>query len=1312
VALSAPAANALVRGTATTVSATASDASGVAGVQFLLDGANLGAEDTTSPYSITWNSTTAADGPHLLSARARDTAGNVAVSAARTVTVDNALPSGTVVINGGAAATNSRNATLTLSASDATTSVTQMRFSNTGTSWSAAEAYATTKAWTLSTGAGTKTVYAQFMDAAGNWSTSATDTIVLDTTAPTISAVATAPAGTGARQVTWTTNEPATSQVEYGPTTAYGTLSPLDPALVTAHSVTLTGLASGSYNFRVRSRDAAANERLGTNGTFTVTGPDLTPPSAPASATATVQSPSQVLVSWPASTDNVAVAGYRVFRDGLLVGSPTATSFLDTGVLRGTTYAYLVRAFDAAGNVSADSPTATVTTPVLLITAIAASTTTTTATITWTTDVPATSEVEWGTTTAYGFTTGENPTLTTSHAMTLTGLTAGTLHHFRVVSADVSAAHAFSADATFTTTSTSTTGTFLNEILISGMNLPTAVKFLPDGDMLIVELGGHIWLVPAGTTQVDPVPFLTLTNIGTLNGQQGLMDMVLDPGFLTNHQYYVFYTLGTPNRDRVSRFTATPDHTGTVPGSELVIYQDALDANVEHHGGALNFGNDGKLYITTGEHFDPGWSQLLSSPRGKILRINPDGTVPTDNPFYDGAGPNYDAVWALGLRNPYRASYDAPTGRLYVGDVGGNDNANSIEELDVGAAGANFGWPNCEGTSCGSNPAYTSPIYSYPHAGRDAAITAGFVYRGSQFPAEYYGSFFFADYAQNWIRRLTLDASGNVTGVFNFEPPDGSADGPYGDIVYLEQGPDGALYYVDLGYSDTTGQVGVSKIRRIRFVASNQPPTAVATATPVSGLAPLTVSFSSAGSADPEGQPITYLWTFGDNATSTEANPVHVYTLNGPYAARLTVSDGNTGTLSAPINIDVGNRPVPTITSPVNGALFRAGDVLTVSGDATDIEDGILPAAAFAWNIDFLHEGHVHPGLPQVGTKSFTFPIATFGHDYSGNSRFRITLTVTDSTGLQASQVVLVYPDKVNLSFDTVPAGLSLSIDGIPHTTPLVYDTLKGFQHTIAAPDQAAGASSYTFASWSDGGAQSHLITVPNANASYAATYSVAQIPVPPGLVGGWRLDEGAGTSTADVSGNGITGTLVGGPAWSAGVRGNALTFAGTTQYVNLGNPAALQLTGSMTLSAWIRISSNPGDDGAIVAKLGGAGWQLKTSPDTGVRTAAIQISSNGSDSIQRYSSTVLQAGTWYHLAGVFDAAARTLSVYVNGVLDNGVLSGTVPAAQWNDPEAVNIAQRAGFPGTFNFLGAIDEVHVFNRALSAAEIQTDMNTPR
>jgi hypothetical protein len=428
--------------------------------------------------------------------------------------------------------------------------------------------------------------------------------------------------------------------------------------------------------------------------------------------------------------------------------------------------------------------------------------------------------------------------------------------------------------------------------------------------------------------------------------------------------------------------------------------------------------------------------------------------------------------------------------------VGGNVYSTAIEEVDIGARGANYGWPNVEAPN--GNPAYTAPAYYYPHNGRDAAITGGFVYHGSQFPASYQGSYFFADYTQNWIRRLTFDANGNVNGVFNFEPADGSVDGPYGDIVYLTEGPEGALYYIDLGYSDISGTFGVSKIRRISYVqSSNQPPVASASATPTQGQVPLTVNFSSAGSSDPEGQALGYQWTFGDGGTSTAANPQHTYSTAGQYQARLTVSDGVNSTPSTPLTISVGNAPTATILTPTaSDPLFKAGDVISFSGNATDVEDGTLPASAYTWNIDFLHEGHVHPGIPIAGVKSGTFTIPTTGHDFSGNTRYRVTLTVTDSSGLQSSSSVIILPDKVNLTFNTQPSGITLYLDGIAHTGPFVYDTLVGFNHTIEARNQTVGSTTYNFGSWSDGGAQQHTIVVPSTSQSITATYNAVAAPI------------------------------------------------------------------------------------------------------------------------------------------------------------------------------------------------------------------------
>ena len=262
---------------------------------------------------------------------------------------DTSPPTGTVVINGGAAATNSRTVTLTLSATDDLSAVAQMRFSNTGSSFSTAEAYATTKTWTLSSTAGTKTVYVQFKDAAGNWSTQPiTDTIVLDTTAPTISS-RTATAITGhASTITWTTNEPATSQVDYGVTTSYGLTTPLDPELVTSHSVRLSGLStSTTYNYRVRSRDEAGNERVSANSKFTTAAVDA-PPTVQSVSRADGSPTKAPSVSWTV-TFSEAVTGVNA-GDFVLVTTPGSVTGAAISSVTGTGSQYSVTVSTGSGS--------------------------------------------------------------------------------------------------------------------------------------------------------------------------------------------------------------------------------------------------------------------------------------------------------------------------------------------------------------------------------------------------------------------------------------------------------------------------------------------------------------------------------------------------------------------------------------------------------------------------------------------------------------------------------------------------------------------------------------------------------------------------------------------------------------------------------------------------------------------------------------------------------------------------------------------------------------------------------------------------
>ncbi len=222
-----------------------------------------------------------------------------------------------------------------------------------------------------------------------------------------------------------------------------------------------------------------------------------------------------------------------------------------------------------------------------------------------------------------------------------------------------------------------------------------------------------------------------------------------------------------------------------------------------------------------------------------------------------------------------------------------------------------------------------------------------------------------------------------------------------------------------------------------------------------------------------------------------------------------------------------------------------------------------------------------------------------------------------------------------------------------------------------------------------------------------ATTLSAGEVQ---GRVGAYAFDEGAGTTAADSSGNNNTGTLNGATWTTAGKIGNALFFNGTSAYVDLGNAVTLQLTGSMTLSAWINSAAFPGNDAVIVSKKasGELGYQLDTTVDTGPRTIRIKFTDATGSVTSRYGATVLQLNQWYHVAGVYDAQAQTLNAYLNGVLDNGTLLGTVTSTQLNSPLNVNIGRRPGASG-YEFNGTIDEVRIYNRALSQAEIQADMN---
>src|SRR5438128_8853829 len=248
---------------------------------------------------------------------------------------------------------------------------------------------------------------------------------------------------------------------------------------------------------------------------------------------------------------------------------------------------------------------------------------------------------------------------------------------------------------------------FTESMIATGLTAPTAMAFAPDGRLFVCQQGGQLRVIKNGSLLATPFVTLTVNS----SGERGLLGVAFDPNFATNHYLYVYYTVATsPIHNRVSRFTAAGDIAA--PGSHVVILElNNLSSATNHNGGAIHFGPDGKLYIGVGENANGANSQTLSNLLGKMLRINSDGSIPTDNPFYNTATGSNRAIWALGLRNPFTFAIQAGSGRMFINDVG----ASSWEEINDGIAGSNYGWPVHEGVA--NDPNFTDPIFAYPHSG-------------------------------------------------------------------------------------------------------------------------------------------------------------------------------------------------------------------------------------------------------------------------------------------------------------------------------------------------------------------------------------------------------------------------------------------------------------------------------------------------------------------------------------------------------------------------------------------------------------------
>jgi glucose/arabinose dehydrogenase len=665
----------------------------------------------------------------------------------------------------------------------------------------------------------------------------------------------------------------------------------------------------------------------------------------------------------------------------------------------------------------------------------------------------------------------------------------------------------------------------------------TTMTFASDGRLFVSEKQGSVRIVQNGVLLSRP--YLTVAT--NTDGEKGLKSLVFDPAYASNRYVYVYYTDATTLLNKVSRFTTRSDDPGLADPASEVVLVSGIASGIFHSGGALAFGADGKLYISTGDASYSPNGQNLGNLNGKILRINRDGTIPSDNPFVGQSGKRAE-IWAYGLRNPYTFAFNAG-GRLFINDVG---NA-TWEEINEGARGANYGWPTCEG-AC-NTPGFVDPIYAYNHAdGPGKSITGAVFYYGSMFPAGYSGDYFFGDYVGNYIKRYDVETGQVSTFATDTLYP-----------VDLDIGPDGALYYLS---------VENREIHRIAYGNSPPPPpppdgnllqnagfentgtgwlapwqfavrspavgAAVRdTAGPAAGTAALrmdigtpssdwyvqlrqpnvplaagdthTLSFDARASSPrsvrvafqqnvapyakefQQSFAITTGWTrYSATFSLATADPSSLFNINVGDTQGSVWLDNVTLTAAA----DLGQPPVATISQPAANTRYRTGDVITFAGSASDPEDGPLPASALTWEVMFHHDTHTHPFIePFSGATGGTFTIPDTGES-SANVWYRIHLTATDSDGNKHEVTRDILPLTAQLTLATVPTGLGLTLDGAPVTAPYTFTGVVGFRREVSAPaTQTIGGVGYRFRSWSDGGAATHSIATPATNQTLTAVY-------------------------------------------------------------------------------------------------------------------------------------------------------------------------------------------------------------------------------
>src|SRR2546426_730402 len=551
------------------------------------------------------------------------------------------------------------------------------------------------------------------------------------------------------------------------------------------------------------------------------------------------------------------------------------------------------------------------------------------------------------------------------------------------------------------------------EVYKSGLTFPIALAFSSDDRIFFAEKDtGSIRIIYLANRTLLPTPFYTLPNTQNTD-ERGLLGLALDPGFPATPYVYAYQTYndlvnGTVY-NRIVRIVAS----GNTGVSYIVILRmPPLGATI-HNGGVIAFGPDGKLYAVVGENGIPARSQDPLSPMGKVLRMNSDGTAPSDNPFY-GNPAWYNLTYTYGHRNMFGLAFHPITGRVYVTENGPNcnDEINLLPNLT--APDRNFGWGPT--ASCGSQPppADTNqdgprPVFPIWWWGTTICPTNAAIYRGPSFP-RWQGDLFIGECNNPYrFHRLHLVPPG-----YDSVASDDILWTAPTSIIEVEQGPDGAIWLT----TPTT---------IYRYWDSGKPPIASFTANPNPVIVGANVTFDGSGSSDLDGTIVSYAWDFGDSTGGSGAVTFHSYPTYSTFNVTLTVTDNDS--LTGTIYHDVVVRPRPPGPRPpvadfgASPSPTNPGSPVTFDGSASFDPDGRI--VSYTW--DF---GDSTAGSGVMAT-----------HAYANPGVYTAILTVVDNQSLSSNashQVTVNAPPRAAFQFSpaTIYIVVSVTFDGSGSTDP------------------------------------------------------------------------------------------------------------------------------------------------------------------------------------------------------------------------------------------------------------------------------------